>query len=81
MFRAVCCSSSGGLIVSIQHMVSSLSVDDGTVHRLRKNPPNLCTVQSPTESDDTRCCIDTIRPPEDEQHTARNLQRIVVNYK
>ena len=28
MFRAVLCSSSGGQIVCIQHMVSSLSVSD-----------------------------------------------------
>jgi len=37
MFRAVRCSSSGGLIVSIQHLISSLSVGDCPVHRLRKN--------------------------------------------
>jgi len=34
MFRAVCCSSSGGLIVSMQHLVSSLSVGDCPMHRL-----------------------------------------------
>jgi len=37
MFRAVSCSSSGGQIVLIQHLVSSLSVSDRPVHRLRKN--------------------------------------------
>ena len=37
MFRAIRCSSSGGLIVSMQHLVSSLSVGDCPVHRLRKN--------------------------------------------
>ena len=37
MFRAITCSSSGGQIVLIQHLVSSLSVSDGPVHRLRKN--------------------------------------------
>jgi len=36
MFRAVRCSSSGGLIVSMQHLISSLSVGDCLVHRLRK---------------------------------------------
>jgi hypothetical protein len=30
---------------------------------------NRCTGQSPANSDDIRCCIDTIRPPEDEQRT------------
>jgi len=29
-------------------------------------------------SDDTRGCSNTICPPEDEQHAARNMLRIVV---
>jgi len=33
MFRAISCSSSGGQIVLIQHVVSSLSVSDRPVHR------------------------------------------------
>jgi hypothetical protein len=37
MFRAISCSSSGGQIVLIQHLVSSLTVSDRPVHRLRKN--------------------------------------------
>jgi len=37
MFRAISCSSSGGQILLIQHLVSSLSVSDRPVHRLRKN--------------------------------------------
>jgi hypothetical protein len=59
MFRAISCSSSGGKIVLIQHLVSSGSVSD--------RPVNLCTGRSLTDSDDTRCCINTILPPEDEQ--------------
>ena len=39
MFRAISCSSSGGQIVLIQHLISSL-----------------------TESDDTRCCINLLKP-------------------
>jgi hypothetical protein len=35
MFRALTCPSSGGNIVSTQHLVSSLSVNVCTVHRLR----------------------------------------------
>ena len=75
MFRAVRCSYSGGLIVSMQHLISSLCVGNCPVHLLRKKQffLNQCTVQSPTESNNIRCCIDTIRPPEDEQHTARNI--------
>jgi len=34
MFRAISYSSSGGQIVLIQHLVSSLSVSDCPVHRL-----------------------------------------------
>jgi len=33
MFGAIFCSSSGGQIVLIQHLVSSLSVSDRPVHR------------------------------------------------
>ena len=36
MFRAIFCSSSGGQIISIQHLASSLSLSDRPVHRLRK---------------------------------------------
>jgi hypothetical protein len=32
MFRAISCSSSGGQIVLIEHLVSSLSVNDRPVH-------------------------------------------------
>ena len=35
MFRAIPCSSSGGQIVWLQHLVSSLSVSSYSVHRLR----------------------------------------------
>jgi hypothetical protein len=65
MFRAISCSSSGGKILLIQHLVSSLSVSDRLVHR--------CTGRSLTESDDTRCCTNTIWPPEYEQDIARNM--------
>jgi len=34
---------------------------------------NVRTERSLTESDDTRCCINTISPPEDEQDIARNM--------
>jgi len=66
MFRAISCSSSGGQIVLIQYLVSSISVSDRPVHRLRKNCKfflNLCTGGSLTETDNTKCCINTIWPP------------------
>ena len=33
----------------------------------------VCTGRSLTDSDDTRCCINTIWPPDDEQDIARNM--------
>jgi hypothetical protein len=47
MFRAISCSSLGSQIVLIQHLVSSMSVSDSPVHRLRKkfvmqNKQNRC---------------------------------------
>ena len=38
----------------------------------------LCPVQPFTESDDTRCCVNTIFPPEDGHVNARNMSRITV---
>jgi len=65
MFQAASCSSSGGEIILIQHLVSSLSVSDRLVH--------LCAGRSLTETDDTRCCINTVWPLDDDEHdTARN---------
>ena len=36
------------------------------------------TVQPFTENDDTRCCVNTIFPPEDGHVDARNMSRIIV---
>jgi len=57
MFRALLCSSSGGQNFIIQHLVSSHTVGDRLVCRLRESSINPCTVRPPTECDDTRCCI------------------------
>ena len=43
MFRAVLCSSSGGQIVLLQHLVSSLSVNGRTVRRLGTDVSPLST--------------------------------------
>ena len=66
MFRATSCSSSRGQILLIEHLVTSLSVSGRPVH-------NLCTGRSLTDSYDTRCCINTIWPPDDEHDVARNM--------
>ena len=76
MSRAVLCSSPGGQIVLLRHLVSSLSVNSHTVCQLRA--PNWHTVRPFTESNDTRGCNNTICPPEDEQGTARNMSRIIM---
>ena len=77
MFRAVPCSSSGGQILLSQHLVSSLSVNGCIVRRLRADSAdsalNQHTIRQFTESDVTRCCNNTICPPEDEHGTARNI--------
>ena len=68
MFQALTCPSSGGQIVLSQHLVSSLSVQYSAVCRMRADCREVCirhTVQPFTESDDTRCCDNTICPPED----------------
>ena len=77
MFRAVPCSSSGGQIVLLQHLVSSLSVNGRTVCRLR-TALNRHTVPPFTESDDTRGCNNTIC--EDEQGTAQNTLSIIMQH-
>ena len=69
MFRAVPCSSTGGQIVLLQPLVSSLSVNGRTVCRLGVHKVRSQPAYS-TESDDTRGCNNTTCPPEDEQGTA-----------
>ena len=39
---------------------------------------NRHTVRPFTESDDNRCCSDTIYPPEDEHSIAGNMSRIIM---
>ena len=46
--------------------------------RLRQSALIRHTAQSFTESDDTRCCNNTICPPEDGHVDARNMSRIVL---
>jgi len=73
MFRALTCPSSGGQIVLSQHLLSLLSVNGCTVCRMRAD-----SVQPFTESDDTRCCNNTICPPDDGHVGARNMSRILM---
>ena len=54
----------------IQNLVWPVSLSGRPVHRLREN---LFTGRPLTESDHTRCCINTICPPVDEHYVARNM--------
>jgi hypothetical protein len=64
MFRATLCSSSGGFIVYIQHLVicMSLFLGDRSVHRQVESSTCLCTERSPKKTDiqRTRCCMYTM---------------------
>ena len=48
------------------------------VERGLQSALNQCTGQTFTESEDTRCCVNTIFPPEDGHGTARNMSRIIM---
>ena len=49
-----------------------------TVQYSMPDESRLHTVQPFTESDDIRCCDNTICPPEDGHVNARNMSRIVM---
>ena len=81
MFRAVPCSSSGGQILLLQPLVSSLSVNSRTVYagwERTESALNRHTARLFTGSDDTRGCNNTICLPEDEQGTAPNMLKIMM---
>jgi hypothetical protein len=70
MFRALPCSSSGGLIVSMQHLISSLSAGDCLVYRLTgAQDSHLQGVTIP----EAAYIQLRRRPPENEQDNARNM--------
>ena len=82
MFRASTCPSSGGQIVLSQHLLPLHSVKGCSVCRMSGDFAESAlirhTVQPFTESDGTRCCDNTICPPEDGHVDARNMSRIVM---
>jgi len=75
MFRALLCPSSGGQIVLVQHLVSSLSLDDCSVHRLREDESPLvtCVLNGHLKRVTIPDCTNTIFPPKDEHNSARNM--------
>jgi hypothetical protein len=72
VFRAISCSSSGGQILLIQHLVSSLSVSDRPVHRMRNNSTCAPDGHLPRVMIPGAVLIKYL-PPEDEQDIARNM--------
>jgi len=69
--RTNCIITASG-IVTLCKRPYSIPVESGLQSAL-----NLHTVRPFTESDDTRCCSDTVCP-EDEHSTARNMLRIIM---
>jgi hypothetical protein len=73
MCQALTYPSSGVPIVFTRHVVPSLSVTVCTVHGLRAD-----SVQTFTEGEDTRYCVNTIFPAEGGYDNARNISRIIM---
>ena len=82
MFRALKCPSSGGQILLSQHLVPSLSVNGCTLCWMRADSVESAHIRHAVlycaESEDTRCCDNTICPPEDVHVNARNISSIVM---
>ena len=70
--RKNCIHTASGIFALCKRLHSTL-VESGLQSAL-----NQCTVQTFTESEDTRCCVNTIFPPEDGDVNARNMSRIIV---
>ena len=62
-FEHYCAHLQEDKVLLVRYLISSLSLGDCSVHRVRESSGNLCTEQSPKDSDDTRCCTNTIYPP------------------
>ena len=55
--------------------------DNTNLCQHKQSALNQCTVHPFTESGDTRCCVNTICPPEDGQVSSRNMSRILCGNK
>jgi len=66
--RKNCIRTASGTFAVCKHLHSTLV----------ESALNQCTVQTFTESEDTRCCANTIFPPEDGHVNARKMSRIIV---
>ena len=66
--RENCIHTASGIFALCKRLHSTL-VESGL---------DQCTVQTFTESEDIRCCVNTIISPEDGHVNARNMSRIIV---
>jgi len=73
IFRRTNCIITASGIVTVCKQPYSTPVEIGLQSALNRR-----TVRPFTESDDTRCCSNTICPPEDEHSTVRNILRIIM---
>jgi len=73
IFRGTNCIITASGMVTLCKRPYSMPVES-----VLQSAPNRHTVRPFTEGDDTRCCNNTICPPEDEQSTARNMLRIIM---
>ena len=70
--RKNCIHTASGIFALCKRLQSTL-VESGLQSTL-----NQCALQTFTESEDTRCCVNTIFSPEDGHVNARNISRIIV---
>ena len=68
--RTNCILTASGIFALCKRLHSTLVKSESAL--------NQCTVQTFTEREDTRCCENTICPPEDGYVNARNMSRIIV---
>ena len=73
IFRRKNCIHTASVIVALCKRLRITPVESRLQSAL-----NRCTMQPFTESEDTRCCVNTIFPPEDGHINARNMSRIIV---
>ena len=69
--RKYCIHSASGIFALCKGLPSTL-VESG------ESALNQCTGLTFAESEDTRCCVNTIFPPEDGHVNARNMSRIIM---
>ena len=69
--RKNCIQTTSGIFALCKRLRSTL-VESG------ESALNQCTVQTFTESEDSRCCVSKIFPPEDGHVNVRNMSRIIV---